>query len=481
MVLHLLTPEHMRQAEAAAMTDGVSSFDLMTRAGHAVAARVMERFPGRSVQVLAGPGNNGGDGFIAAAYLLERGVPVNVVAVGAAKDTGDAGVARARYKGPVGPLGWDANPVIIDALLGIGATRNVEGEMAALINEVNQHRADVVAVDIPSGICAETGAMLGTAIKASFTISFAALKPGHVLLPGRLFCGAVELGDIGLTHTQLVAGDPKFTVNDVALWRARLPWPKPEQNKYHRGHVLVVGGPATHAGAAKLAAMAAYRAGAGLVSVLCAPADLPIYAATSLSLMTNTLDRFADLLADARCNTVLIGPGAGVTSETRQLVEQILQTKKRAVLDADAISVFRGEPGALARLIASPVILTPHEGEFARLFPDAPGSKLERASTAAQRLGAVMVLKGYDTIIASPDGRARVNVNATPDLATGGAGDVLAGICAGLLAQGMDAFEAASAAVWIHAEAARQHGAGLLAEDLPLLLPAVLQTLKVAS
>lgn len=267
--------------------------------------------------------------------------------------------------------------------------------------------------------------------------------------------------------------------NSPTLWRSLLPWPQPEHNKYHRGHTLVIGGEAKRAGAAKLAAIAALRTGSGLVSIVCSEKDIPVYAASALSLMTESRKDFLKLLQDKRKNTVLIGPGAGVSKATRDAVLATLKAQKKAVLDADVLTAFAKNPKALFAAINSPCILTPHAGEFARLFPVSSSTKQEAALAAAKASHAVIVYKGHETVIASPDGRVVVNNNAPPDLATAGTGDVLAGICAGFLAQGMEAFEAACAAVWIHGEAARQQGAGLISEDLPGRLPLVLQTLKL--
>ena len=471
----LLSVDEMRAAEGEAFARGVESFALMKRAGEAVARIAAERYPGRPFLVLAGPGNNGGDGFVAAQALLAQGVKVEVAAMTEALK-GDAARAAGEYKGKVVPLAraaLDGNPVIIDALFGTGLARPIEGEAASLIEKINARRMEVVAVDIPSGVHGDTGEVLGIAPQAAVTVTFAYKKYGHVLMPGRLLSGKVIVADIG------IEAEAKVHENRPSLWQARLPWPEPSHHKYHRGHVLVVGGAAKRAGAAKLAAMAALRTGAGLVTIVCAKPDVPVYAASALSLMTEVRDRWKELLKDVRANTVLIGPGAGVGKATRDLVLAALKAKKRAVLDADALTSFAQAPAALFKATGSPVILTPHEGEFAKLFPVLKGSKLDRALRAASLAHATVILKGYDTVIVSPDGRAAVNTNAPPDLATAGSGDVLSGICAGLLAQGMEPFEAACAGVWMHAEAARQQGPGLIAEDLPARLPSVLRLLKL--
>ena len=474
----LLSVKEMQSAEKAAMRHGAASYLLMTRAGDAVAHVAVTRYAGRSFLVLAGPGNNGGDGFIAAQSLAKNGKDVTVVFIGdKAKLSRDAARACTAYEGKRARFTkrmLNANPVVIDALFGTGLSRAVKGEAADIIKDVNAAKADVIAVDIPSGIASDSGAVMGVAIEAAVTVTFAARKYGHLLMPGRALCGDVVVADIGIAL-------PKTGVmeNHPGLWRKDLPWPKPDLHKYQRGHALVVAGPARKAGASRLAALSALRMGAGLVSLVCAKSDLRIYAAKTLSLMTETRDHWKALLADPRKNTVVIGPGAGATAQTRNAVLAALKARKHMVLDADALTAFEGKAATLFKSIHSQCILTPHDGEFKRLFGNLAGSKLDKALSAAKRSGAIVVLKGYDTVIAAPDGRAVINANAPPELATAGSGDVLSGICGGLLAQGMEPFAAAQAAVWIHAEAARAQGAGLISEDLPGYLPSVLAALKV--
>lgn len=476
-----LSVEEMRAAEEAVFSRGVQSYALMKRAGLAVAHAARTRYPGRSFLVLAGPGNNGADGFIAAQALLAYGARVEVAAYGnPRKLTGDAARARGEYQGEVGLLAQTeikGNPVVIDALFGTGLTRPIVGEAAALMRAIAAAKLEVVAVDIPSGVQGDSGEAMGAALQATLTVTFARKKWGHLLMPGRLLSGEVLAVDIGVDAETIAAQEPKTAENHAELWRSLLPWPQPGNHKYHRGHTLVWGGEAIHAGAAKLAALSALRMGSGLVSILCRKDDVPVYASSAWSLMTATRDHYRAKLADERCNTVAIGPGAGVSKTTRQAVLAGLDAKKRMVLDADALTSFEHDPKELFRAVKSPCVLTPHMGEFERLF-GIKGNKLLAARKAAAMSHAVVVLKGYDTVIAAPDGRAIINTNAPPELATAGAGDVLCGIVAGLLAQGMDAFAAASAAVYIHGEAAEAQGVGLIAEDLPGCIPAVLHMLK---
>jgi NAD(P)H-hydrate epimerase len=334
----------------------------------------------------------------------------------------------------------------------------------------------VVAVDMPSGISGDTGAPLGGVyVKAALTITFFRKKPGHLLLPGRALCGETVVADIGIPAE---AANTQLHENMPALWR--FPWPELEGHKYSRGHCVVVSGPAHATGAARLAARAALRVGAGLVSVASPAEAVAVNAAHLTAIMIKPFHGAVELgalLSDRRLNAVAMGPGLGVGKETRELVATVLRSGAAVVLDADAISSFKDEPQSLFGLLDNRCVLTPHEGEFERLFPgllDQSGSKLEAARTAAARALCVVLLKGADTVIAAPSGKAVINANAPASLATAGAGDVLAGLIAGLLAQGMSAFDAACAGAWLHGDAARRFGPVLIAEDLPDMMPAVL-------
>lgn len=489
--LELLTTEEMTRADRLAEQGGVEGLTLMENAGRAVAveaARMLDR--GARVAVLCGPGNNGGDGFVAARHLLGNGFDVSVALLGPRDAlTGDAGVMARRWTGTVEPLAFasvDGAELIIDALFGAGLTRPLDGPAAVAVEASNRSGARIVAVDVPSGLDGTTGLAAGSVIEATRTVTFFRRKPGHVLMPGRLLCGPVTVADIGIPAEVLVEINPETWTNAPALWLSRFPHPSPEGHKYDRGHALVVSGPMAHTGAARMGARAALRIGAGLVTVA-SPLDALFVNAAHLTaimlLPCEGAEDLADILADRRKNAVLLGPALGVGEPTRQLVAAALGSGATAVLDADAITSFAGDAAALAEAIAATptraVVLTPHEGEFHHLFPDlANGCKLARAREAAARLQAVIVLKGSDTVIADRDGRAAINENAPPWLATAGAGDVLGGLIAGLMTQGMPAFEAACAAVWLHGETAGAVGAGLIAEDLPERLPAVLRRLQ---
>ena len=483
MTRALLTVAEMQRADSAAIAGGVPGPVLMENAGAAVAREICLRWAPRPVAVLCGPGNNGGDGFVVARLLADAGWPVRLGLLGArAALKGDAAQAAQRWTGAVEPLGpslLDGAPLVVDALFGAGLVRPLNGVALELVEAMGG--LTVVAVDVPSGVHGDTGAVLGAAPMAALTVTFFRKKPGHLLLPGRLRCGDTVVADIGIPGAVLGSIAPRQWENGPDLWAARYPWPRAESHKYARGHAMVMGGDRM-TGAGRLAARAALRVGAGLVSVACPPEAFAIYAAGSPSLIVEPVAddaAFAALLADVRKNAVLLGPGAGVGVHTRARVLAALDAGKACVLDADALTSFAGAPADLLDHLNERCVLTPHEGEFARLF-DAEGDKLTRARAAAARCGAVVLLKGADTVVASPDGRAVLNANAPPELATAGAGDVLAGLILGLLAQGMDAFDAACAAAWLHGEAAAQVGPGLIAEDLPDALPAVLRRLRAS-
>lgn len=479
----LLPPAEMGEADRLTIAGGIPGIVLMENAGKAVADAVSLRWPRRPVAVLCGPGNNGGDGFVAARILAERGWRVRLALLGdRAALTGDAALAAARWTGPVEPLSaapLDGAGLVIDALFGAGLTRPITGVAAEIIAELDRRGLPVVAVDVPSGVDGASGEISGCAPHAALTVTFFRRKPGHLLLRGRAYCGETLIAPIGIPADVLDRIAPNIAANHPDWWLPAFPWPRSEGHKYSRGHAVIAGG-AVMTGAARLAARAAARLGAGLVTVATPPSAFAIYAAALAGVLvhpTEDAPGFATLLADRRRNTALVGPGAGVTPETRDKALAALAAGKRTVLDADALTVFAADPPALFRAIHSDCVMTPHEGEFARLF-DTEGGRLDRARRAAETSGAVIVLKGSDTVVAAPDGRAAINENAPPALATAGSGDVLAGMVLSLLAQGMPTFEAACAAVWLHADAARRFGPGLVAEDIVEALPASLAALK---
>ncbi|MFZ5676993.1 MAG: NAD(P)H-hydrate dehydratase [Pseudomonadota bacterium] len=472
----LLTPEQMYRADALAVAAGVSSLTLMERAGRAVAEEILRRFAARPTLVLCGPGNNGGDGYVVAQLLRDWGWPVRVALWGeTARLKGDAAIMAKRWGGPFENVTSLAGAgLIVDALFGAGLSKPLPDKLVKLIGEA---RTPVVAIDVPSGVDGATGAARPAAFRAGLTVTFFRKKPGHVLMPGREYCGETVVADIGIPAEVLDEIKPRLVENSVP----ELPEAGPDQHKYRRGHAVVVSGAAHQSGAARLAARSALRIGAGLVTVASPRAAMAVNEAHLTAIMLAEADdarALGRLLADRRRNAVCIGPAAGVGSETRAKVRAALASGAAVVLDADALTSFTPDPDELFKAIAEVpdrgVVMTPHEGEFSRLFKDLAkesDSKCERAVAAAKRSGAVILLKGPDSVAANGEGLAVVNTNAPPSLATAGSGDVLAGLVTGLLAQGMEGVGAAAAAMWLHGAAARKFGrAGLTAEDLPDLI-----------
>jgi NAD(P)H-hydrate epimerase len=480
----LLDVNQMGEADRLTVVAGTPSNLLMENAGGSVAQAIIKRWSARPVTIMCGPGNNGGDGFVTARHLVEAGWSVRLALLGAREGLkGEAHHHAERWRGAVEPLtpaALEGAELVVDAIFGAGLSRALEGPAEETLAAAAQKGTPIVAIDVPSGVMGDTGEVLG-AVAVVLTVTFFRKKPGHLLLPGRLLCGEVIVTDIGTPPSVLDTIMPKTFENDPALWLAHLPRPKSGGNKYSRGHALISGGyPMT--GAARMAARAAARAGAGLTTIAVTEIALPIYAAALTSIMVRPIAAPADfdrLLEDRRISAFLIGPGAGVGEETRSRALAMLGSGRATLLDADAITSFQDDPEALDRAIVDACVVTPHEGEFKRVF-DASGDKLQRTRAAARRSGAIIVLKGADTVIAAPDGRAIINANAPPTLATAGSGDVLSGIVLGLLAQGMEPFLAAAAAVWLHGAAAVAFGPGLIAEDLPDLLPSVFRRLQGA-
>ncbi len=514
--VEILSVAEMGEADRLAIACGVPGIDLMEEAGRAVAdaaRRAHQATGGGRVVVLCGPGNNGGDGFVAARLLAAQGRDVALFLLGdASRLKGDAALAAKRWTGPVGvmqDIDLTGAAVVIDALFGAGLDRDLSGSARALVEAVNAWRAAsggrVVAVDVPSGLDGDTGLVRGAAIEADVTVTFFRLKPGHFLLPGRALCGRIERAEIGIPTSVLEKIRPQTVRNSPARWRTSLPALAFAGHKYTRGHALVLSGPMHRTGAARLAARGALRGGAGLVTLASPREALAVNAAHLTAIMLAPCDgarELAAVLQDRRFNALVLGPGAGVGQGLRDCVLAALSSGEKdrgIVLDADALTSFSSAVDVLSNAIRAfpgSVVLTPHEGEFARLFnkssrfPDSvseqdesvshalrSASKLVRARTAARLTGAIVLLKGADTVVAHPDGRASIAHDLPPWLATAGSGDVLAGLIAANLARGAPVFEAASAGVWMHGAAARAFGPGLIAEDLPEQMPKVLAAL----
>ncbi|TPN86410.1 NAD(P)H-hydrate dehydratase [Mesorhizobium sp. CU2] len=498
----LLSPTEMAEADRLAIAAGpLDGYGLMQRAGEAVAAVVLARYPSaKRVHVLCGPGSNGGDGYVVARLLAEAGVEVELWASGDPRSGSDAAIAAAGCALKRQPLSaFEAEPgsLAVDALYGAGLSKPLSGDAAAAVEIAARLNLPVVAVDLTSGVSGESGDILGTAFRAAVTVTFARKKPGHLLLPGRERCGEIVVADIGIGDDIIAKIAPRTFENTPAFWLQDFPVPAVDAHKYKRGHVCVFSGGPSATGAARLAALAAARGGAGAVTVLSPANAMQVNAAHLTAIMLRKADAIEDVhdfLGDRRSSSFVLGPGFGVGDRARDFTLAVLARKRLEggveglVLDADGITSFRNNASALFEAAGRPdapaLVMTPHEGEFGRLFPDIAGdqslSKLAKARAAAQRANAVVIYKGADSVIASPDGRAAINGNGAAWLATAGSGDVLAGIIAGLIAQAMPAFEAACAAVWIHAEAGSRFGPGLIAEDLPLALVPVLRELVEA-
>ncbi|MDF3218094.1 MULTISPECIES: NAD(P)H-hydrate dehydratase [Mesorhizobium] len=502
----LLSPAEMSEADrltiAAGPADGIG---LMRRAGGAVAAEVLKRYPSaKHIHVLCGPGNNGGDGYVVARILAGSGVGTSVWVSGAPRPESDAALAAAECPIKPRPLSdFDAKPgsIVIDALYGAGLSKPLSGDAAKAIDTVTALSLPVVAVDLPSGVSGISGDILGRAFRAEVTITFARKKPGHLLLPGRGQCGEIVLADIGIGDGIIAQLAVSTFENVPDLWLQEFPVPAVDAHKYKRGHVGVFSGGPSATGAARLSALAAARSGAGAVTVLSPGNAMQVNAMHLTSIMlreAGSLEEVQEFLMARHPGALVFGPGLGPKPKVGDFALQLIKALEEEardeatanhasamVLDADAITSLAHQPQALFEAARQPnapaLIVTPHEGEFGRLFPDIAGdktmSKLDKARTAAARANAVIVYKGADTVIAAPDGKAAINSNGAPWLATAGSGDVLSGIIAGLLAQGMPPFEGTCAAVWLHAEAGSRFGPGLIAEDLPLALVPVLREL----
>lgn len=475
----ILSIAEIRAADRRAIAAGTAGLDLMQRAGEAVAAAILARFTPRPVLVLCGPGANGGDGFVAAERLRLAGWPVRVAAMTAIpRYTGDAGLAAAAWGGDTVSLATADFPpggLVVDALFGAGLTRPLEAGVQSVLRAAERSGAALVAVDLPSGLHGDTGRPMGHAPACRLTVTFHRKKPAHVLHPGKALCGEVVVADIGLAAPGEGAS---LLENDPALWAGRFPWPGAGAHKHARGRLIVVSGGLWSTGAARLAARGGLRIGAGVVTVLCQTEALAPNAAHLEAVMLRPYETDMELEALAGpADAAIIGPAAGVDESTVSNLFALARTGAALVIDADALTVFRDDPLELFNVLDRDDVLTPHPGEFERLFPGLLAGSTERISAAraaAARAGAVVLLKGDDTVIAAPDGRCVVNGNGSPWLATAGSGDVLAGFIGGLAAQGMDSFDAACAATWIHAEAASIFGPGLISEDLPGLAPQIL-------
>ncbi|MGN7661408.1 MAG: NAD(P)H-hydrate dehydratase [Anaplasma sp.] len=460
----ILSVEQFRVCEGSSQ---VCEADLIRRAGAAVVRELVRHFSRQPVVILCGPGNNGRDGAVVAKFLRSTGWQVRVLEFS----------RRGGVAGGVGSETLDgfsiSEKIVVDAIFGIGLSRPVVGDILRVIEWVNASDKCVVSIDIPSGINSDTGEVMGIAIKSDLTVTFSCLKFGHVISPGRYYSGRICVKDIGLE----IFGPHAFR-NSPSLWRELIPIPDYKSHKYNRGYAVVCSVGMRSVGAVKLATLGALRIGAGAVAVACEDSEIALYAGSLTAVMYKT---YEEAFCDSRVTALLIGSGGDVLDQyLKEKVLAVLNLDKKCVLDAGAISVFQDDVDVLLSHISGrSVVMTPHEGEFKRIFPGLSGSVVERAKSAAEMSGAIVVLKGHDTVIAAPDARVVVNNNAPSSLATVGSGDVLAGIITGLISTGMPEFFAACCGVWIHGECGKRHAFGLIADDIIQRIPKELGILLI--
>lgn len=478
-MIELLTPKQMALADHLAIQNGTSGIELMQNAGDVLFKALRQHSTNaKDILIVCGIGNNGGDGFVLAERLFKANIRVSVCIIGEPSQiSGDARLAFDAIPAAVTRVQkpkWDTYDLIVDGLFGAGLARDITGDYAKAVLAMNAAPAKILAIDLPSGINGETGQISGCAIEADLTVTFFRQKPGHILLPGKAHCGDVILGQIGITDNVLDTIAPSIFHNEPQLWSDLLPSPQQSGHKYSRGHTLSISGPIEKSGAIRLAANAALRIGSGLVTIAAPTDTLHVHAARTDALMLASMDnaeQLAGLLDDPRLNSICIGPGLAPDENTRNLVLAILSHDLSVVLDAGALSAFTDLPQTLHQAIrkrTNNTVLTPHDGEFNRIFPTLKSAKckLQRTQLGAEFVDATVILKGPDTVIADGVRKTTISDNGSPWLATAGSGDVLTGAIAGLLAQGMPAFEAACAAVWFHGEASQIVGAGLISSDL---------------
>lgn len=485
----VLTVKEMYAADKAANESGIETYDLMEAAGRGVADAVIRLMPAAPVAVLCGPGNNGGDGFVAARRLRELGRNVTVCLLGDVDALeGDAARAAKEWDGPVSPLGEDSLDgagVVIDALFGAGLSRPLEGAPAALADTAASRQIPVVAVDVPSGLDGDRACPKGDgpAFRAALTITFFRKKPAHVLMPGAAYCGEIIVHDIGIPASVLPAINPAARENTPDFWKDGVPKPDAMGHKHSRGRLAVISGGEFMTGAARLSARAGQRVGAGFVTLYGDEAATRINAAHETSIVLKAAargDAMVQAVKEFHPAATIIGPGAGRDDRTKDMVLGLLEAGSPVVLDADALSIFEDDEEVFYKALHDKAVLTPHDGEFARVFPKEAGakaSKIEKARSAAKRSGAVVLCKGPDTVIARPDGLVLVNTVSSPFLASAGTGDVLSGMIGGLLAQGVEPFAAACMGAWIHGRAGQGIGPGLIAEDLIRATPRLMQAM----
>ncbi|MBL41089.1 MAG: bifunctional ADP-dependent NAD(P)H-hydrate dehydratase/NAD(P)H-hydrate epimerase [Rhodospirillaceae bacterium] len=480
----VITPKDMYDFDNKSIKLGITSLELMENAGRAVSDNIRKNYKKSHVLVICGNGNNAGDGFVVAKNLREANWPVKVMLINDTVFSKDTSSMLERWgKNDLIKYSIDeiySAEIIVDAIFGSGLNRPLNSFNLEVVSSINASKAKVISIDLPSGVNGETGDILNSAVIADSTVTFIRKKIGHLLLPGKQFCGEVYVENIGTQKSIIENFKFNYFENNPNIWSKGIKLPNLYSHKYQRGFSVINSGKLGSTNAAKLAAESALRIGSGVVAICCVRECINSFTASKSSLIikeSNNIVQFIQTISDPRCTAVLIGPGNGINDHTYNCVIEARKLMKPCVIDADAISVFKNKPNVLFDIIDQDCILTPHEGEFERIFPNLKGNKIERVKEASKISGAIIVLKGSDTLISSPDGRVIINSCAPPTLATAGSGDVLAGIILGLLSQGTDPFLGTAAAVWIHSISARLFGFGLIADDLVDLIPKVLNTL----
>ncbi len=488
--MRIISVNQMYEADRMMADLGMSGASLMDAAGRNCAELVQKMWPVGRVIVLCGPGNNGGDGFVAYRYLEQMGRDIHLFLAGNVDQLlGDVEGAAELVLDDIRPISQllmdgdegfklQSGDVVIDAIFGAGLSRALDGEILDVANLINSSQTNVMSIDVPTGVFGDSGEMVSDAIRADATITFEALKTAHIIEPAASICGQVHVAKIGISPEVFDQICEDIYLNTPDIWAKHLTWPNRHSHKHMRGRLGVVSGDAGSTGAARLAARAGLRMGAGVVTLFGEQEAIPEMAASMQAVMTRAYSDVDELFISAReMSSLVFGPAAGVTEVTRFKVAALLQLGIPIVLDADALTVFEDDPSYLFGLLHEKCVITPHIGEFERIFPGVlkkSENKINAARSAAQRAGCVVVLKGADTVIAAPKGDARVNIHGSSFLATAGSGDVLAGMIGGWMAQGVEPLEAASASVWLHGEASLTGGAGLISEDLMEYFPRIL-------
>ena len=462
------------------------SYFFMKNAGKQVFDLIKKNFKNKQPKiVLCGPGNNGGDGFIIAKHLIDHGHKTKVYALLNKKSyKGDAFKALNEYGEKIKKISSfriKKNALIVDAIFGIGLSRNIKGKLKEIFDQINKSNNCVVSVDIPSGVCSNTGEILGSAIKADFTITFHRKKIGHILGLGKKFSGKIKVVDIGFSQKKM---NTQCLKNSPNLWIRYFPWKKTSDHKYSRGRAVVYGGQKEFTGAAILSAQAALKTGTGSVKIICSKNTLQIYSIKFPSVLKTEINNICQLeyfLKKEKITSILIGPGSGSNKKIKEITKLILRKVKYVVLDADALTCFREDLKSLYSLLDKNKIITPHLGEFHKIFPKINKNlnSIDKALNAVKLIKSNIVLKGPTTIIASYNKKIVINNHSSSELAVIGSGDVLSGIIVSLIGQKkMNPFLAGCAATWLHGDIAKNYGKGLIAEDIVRGIPAALKRLK---